>query len=95
MEGVSGERRRVGESESCLLVLKEGVREESLCQALVWKKTVRFTKITSSDVSLYEGRERRLTVIKTPPQGSLEGQQGVGFSLKQGSLDSPWVVVML
>lgn len=59
------------------------------------EKTVRFTKITSSDVSLYEGRERRLTVIKTPPQGSLEGQQGVGFSLKQGSLDSPWVVVML
>lgn len=31
------------------------------------EKTVRFTKITSSDVSLYEGRERRLTVIKTPP----------------------------
>lgn len=31
------------------------------------EKTVRFTKITSSDVSLYEGRERRLTVIKNHP----------------------------
>ena len=44
MEGVSGERRRVGESESCLLVLKEGVREESLCQALVWKRLLDYPK---------------------------------------------------
>lgn len=44
MEGVSGERRRVGEAESCLLVLKEGVREESLCQALVRKRLLDLPK---------------------------------------------------
>ena len=58
------------------------------------EKPVRFTKTTSSEVSLYEWWEKGLRVIKNHlPQGPLEGQR-VSFSLKQGSLDSLWIIAM-